>query len=60
MMTLIKTIGNASLYRNKSYNDRAKPETTWWVKHSPTNLFVCAVKRKKDALEYLENYSKKS
>jgi hypothetical protein len=60
MKTLVKTVGDASLYKDISYNHRITPEVTWLVKSNTSGLFVCAVKTKQDALEWLKIYSNKA
>ena len=55
-MQLIKTQGNACLYRKESYNHRTTPLIEWIVKVGEQTIRECSTR--KEALQWLEIYSK--
>ena len=53
-MTLIKTLGNASMYRKESYNHRTTSLVKWIVKVGEQTIRECTTR--KEALEWLDIY----
>ncbi len=54
-MTLIKTLGAASLYRKESFNHRTTPLIEWIVKVGGQTIRECNTRR--EALQWLEMYA---
>jgi hypothetical protein len=54
-MTLIKTLGAASLYRKESFNHRTTPLIEWIVKVGDQTIRECTTRR--EALEWLTTYA---
>lgn len=55
-MQLIKTLGNASMYRKESYMGRCTATVEWIVKCGEQIVRICDTRR--EALQFLAIYSK--
>ena len=53
-MTLIKTLGKATLYRKESFNHRTTPLIEWIVKVGEQTIRECNTRR--EALQWLDIY----
>ena len=53
-MTLVTTLGLATLYRKESYNHRTTPLVEWVVRVGDKTMRTCYTKR--DALAWLDIY----